>query len=351
MDSKRELMEEFIEKYLLIKYKKNLGLNFRKTNKDWFVVNGFENFWNDIINRTEFLSDDSLPERIHCIMNGIDELLRCPICDEERSFSNYTEGYRLTCGKKECYIKAKATISDVNGETPNQRTIRITKESYYSDKNFAIRRARKGLETRKKNGSFLSAPIKAAKTKEKKILENGLNISQNASKQAAETMESQLCDNGKTILQNRVEKMCNTKELVGEDGLDGYERAFKNGAGRNSSLEYYNSDLYYQGSYEKRFLDKMTDLGLIDKVKRGPRVSYKNLDGKVRQYRSDFIIENVVYEIKSCWTYDHKGTDKKRRINNKLKLRSLKREGYDVIMICDDREISFSELIKHKMLP
>jgi len=31
-----------------------------------------------------------------------------------------------------------------------------------------------------------------------------------------------------------------TKNIVGEDGLDGNERAFLNGAGRNSSIKYYN---------------------------------------------------------------------------------------------------------------
>lgn len=129
------------------------------------------------------------------------------------------------------------------------------------------------------------------------------------------------------------------------------ERAFKNGAGKNSSLKYYNSNLYYQGSFEKRFLDRLAEQGMISKVKRGPRVTYRNIDGNFRQYRSDFIIDNVVYEIKSSWTYDNCGTNKRRRIINMLKLRSLKREGYDVVMVYDSIHITFSELIKQKMLP
>lgn len=344
-------MKEFIEKNLLIKYKKNSGLNFRRTNPEWFEVNSFEKIWYEIINRTEFLNNGSLPERIYCIMNGIDKLLHCPICNENRSFSNYTEGYRLTCGKKSCYTKAKAILKDDNGETPNERTGRIYKEKYLSDKDFVRVRSNKMRETRINNDSFSSGAIKSAKTKENTILDNGLNISENASKKAFETMKTQLDSDGKSILQRRIEKMCETKEMVGDDGLDGYERAFKNGAGKNSSLRYYNSNLYYQGSFEKRFLDGMSESGWIDKVRRGPRVTYKDIDGKTKQYRSDFILGNKVYEIKSSWTYDNCGADKKRRITNKLKLRSLKREGYDVIMICDDKALSFSELIKHKMLP
>lgn len=326
-----------------------MGINGSRAKKKWFNKFKFTPYWDLIIEETVFLGGVSFAERVYCIAHDITEVQYCSICNERSSFPSYAVGYRTTCGKKNCHRKAKSTIKDSNDETPDQRGARIRKEKY-SSKEHTMKRSVTLKKAWVSNNAYTLGHVKSTETKKKTILDNGLTIAQDASRRAAETMRKQVCANGKTILQNRLEKGQRTKEIVGEDGLDGYERAFKNCAGKNASVLYYATGLYYQGSYEKEFLDDLAKQGLITTVKRGPRVYYKNANGKTSQYRSDFIIGNLVYEVKSCWTYDHCGKNKKRRVNNKLKLRALKRNGFEVIMVYNKREITFSELIKRKVI-
>jgi hypothetical protein len=126
--------------------------------------------------------------------------------------------------------------------------------------------------------------------------------------------------------------MCKSKSKIGKDGLDSYEREFINGAGRNSSILYYNNDLYYQGSYEKDFLDKVNEQNKISKIKRGARFSY-SINGKKRQYRSDFLYENIIFEIKSSWTYGKTNVEKREK--NHIKFKSVLENGYRLIIILD----------------
>lgn len=67
----------------------------------------------------------------------------------------------------------------------------------------------------------------------------------------------------------------------------------------------YNNDLYYQSSYEKNFLDYISDIKLIEELKRGPSVKY-NLNGIDKIYYPDFYFEkyNLLIEIKSSYYYE-----------------------------------------------
>lgn len=70
-------------------------------------------------------------------------------------------------------------------------------------------------------------------------------------------------------------------------------------------IEYYNDNLYYQGSYEKHFLDYMSSAGLIDFIQRGFAVKY-DFEGKQKLHYPDFFIEkyNLIVEIKSSYYYN-----------------------------------------------
>jgi hypothetical protein len=67
----------------------------------------------------------------------------------------------------------------------------------------------------------------------------------------------------------------------------------------------YDDNLYYQGSYEKHFLDYISDLKLINEIKRGPSVKY-TLNNVDKIYYPDFYFEkyNLIVEIKSLYYYD-----------------------------------------------
>ncbi len=71
--------------------------------------------------------------------------------------------------------------------------------------------------------------------------------------------------------------------------------------------------------------------------------SKRNTDtsGKTRNYLSDFIIENTVYEIKSNWTWNRRGKDKILEQNNINKLLAAKEAGFEVKLIKEFKEIKF----------
>lgn len=94
--------------------------------------------------------------------------------------------------------------------------------------------------------------------------------------------------------------------------------------------KYKNTDLYYQGTYEKDFLDLCDKLNIIDKVKRGCSVKY-DMNEKHLIYFPDFYIEeqNLLIEIKSLYWYN------KHKDRNILKESKCKELGFEYILIMD----------------
>lgn len=93
--------------------------------------------------------------------------------------------------------------------------------------------------------------------------------------------------------------------------LSGKTRAF-------NSQKYMDTNLYYQSSYEKHFLDLCKEIRIIEKVKNGNVYEYL-ADDKHHGHRllTDFSLENVEIEIKSNWILQKQGgketIDAKRR--------------------------------------
>jgi hypothetical protein len=55
-------------------------------------------------------------------------------------------------------------------------------------------------------------------------------------------------------------------------------------------IKYYNETLYYQGTYEKDFLDHVSKIGIIEFVTRGPYIKYK-FDNKIKAHYPDYYIQ------------------------------------------------------------
>lgn len=67
----------------------------------------------------------------------------------------------------------------------------------------------------------------------------------------------------------------------------------------------YYKDIKYQSSNELKFLKYVDELGYLDFIDRGPRISYL-YEGKYHSYFIDYMIKNtdVVFEIKSNYTWN-----------------------------------------------
>jgi hypothetical protein len=104
--------------------------------------------------------------------------------------------------------------------------------------------------------------------------------------------------------------------------------------------KYDNSDIYYQGTYEKDFLDKYYNQ---IKINRGKAIKYI-YDGTEHIYYPDFYNEelNLIIEIKSThWFNEH--LDK-----NLEKEKACKKLGYNFVFIIDKDYTKFQEIIKIK---
>lgn len=97
-------------------------------------------------------------------------------------------------------------------------------------------------------------------------------------------------------------------------------------------------ELYYQGTYEKDFLDKYYNIGIT----RGPSIKYQYGNNE-HVYYSDFYYEklNLIIEIKSSkWYEEHKE-------KNIKKQKSCIEQGYNFIFIIDKNYEVFDKIIKH----
>jgi hypothetical protein len=92
----------------------------------------------------------------------------------------------------------------------------------------------------------------------------------------------------------------------------------------------YNENLWYQGTYEKDFLDHMNHLGLLNGLTRGPSLEYE-YEGKKKIYFPDFYYEelNLLIEIKSSYYF------KKYEEKNLSKMHKCKSMGYSFLFIID----------------
>jgi hypothetical protein len=187
-----------------------------------------------------------------------------------------------------------------------------------------------------------------------KIVQPGLRNCDISNKKMKETKLT-VADDGLTNAQRSARKMANTRLAdIDNNGLNQYQRwtidRIKNGvfesAWKKALLikQYKNTNLYYQGSYEKRFLDSLVlQKGIewvFENVKRGPVIKYKFQEME-RNYMSDFIIDNTIYEVKSNWTWNKRGKDLLLEGKNITKLKAARDAGYKVKLIREGKEIDF----------
>lgn len=206
-----------------------------------------------------------------------------------------------------------------------------------------------------KNGSYTRAG-KNISIRKNELTESGLKRHEISNNKMRETKIS-VGDDGLTNAQRSARKAALTRlNDIDASGLNQYERwtleRIQNGT-FNSAFEKakqvkhdIETGIRYQGSYELKFINKLKTKFGIEWVKknlsRGPSIQYIDYYGKQRWYLSDFIIDNTVYEIKSNWTWNRRGTDKILEQNNINKLTATKAAGYMVKLIREHKEIDYA---------
>ena len=87
--------------------------------------------------------------------------------------------------------------------------------------------------------------------------------------------------------------------------------------------KYKDTELYYNGSYEKYFLELIEKKGFLNEVQQGQSFEYEH-NGVRHVYHTDFEFKGKQIEIKSGWTYNKNGADKQLQELNESKWKVVK---------------------------
>lgn len=139
---------------------------------------------------------------------------------------------------------------------------------------------------------------------------------------------------GLTKAQMAGQKCLKTKLKIDENGLNSFERGYI----KSLKMHYYkDTDILYQGSGEKRFLEELEEehgiLWVCENVKRGPNIPYQHpIDQCEKMFMVDFQIENKLCEVKSTYTWDGEGKRLDWKQINEAKLQGARDQGWEIYL-------------------
>lgn len=102
--------------------------------------------------------------------------------------------------------------------------------------------------------------------------------------------------------------------------------------------KYKETDLYYQGSYEKYFLELLEEKGFLLEVLNGQSFEYV-LEEEKYIYHTDFLFRGQNIEIKSMWTYNNNGKNIKLQELNEVKWQSVRDKNEEIVVLIGKEEI------------
>lgn len=119
------------------------------------------------------------------------------------------------------------------------------------------------------------------------------------------------------------------------------ERIFEKSLLSGKKIKNYNNKLYYQGTYEKDFLDLCNDLNILNIIEKPRNTIEYYFNNKKCYYHPDFYIEklNLLIEIKSDYWWN------KLKLLNETKEKYTRLKGYDFLVIINKDYHDFIKLI------
>lgn len=265
-----------------------------------------------------------LKENVYIILNNLSSRPVCKLCSKPVKFIDRQEGFRTYCSTKclnsdpENIEKNKKTKKERNTEPGRLETYKKTMmERYGVEFSYHSEEILKKIKETNQIRYNVDHPLQSIKIREKSVK----TLKENKG------VENPMWD------PNSVEKMLESRSSTPTGLLTIPFKKYEN--------------ILYQGKNELKFLESLTE-SQLNVIERGPVLKYK-FDNKIKRYLPDFVIDNVLYEIKSYWTWDNYN-NKRLRVVNKLKLRSANKAGYEVKLIVDGDEYHYAEIMKRKKL-
>jgi len=294
---------------------RRMGKLSKKDSRTWVEKHHIDRF--DVI--IKWGNGRSFKECVYMILQNIINIPSCKICDNDVAFIDNKNGYRLYCSTvcmnndPERIIEIEKTKRSNGSYDQKRKRLEETNIKKYGKPFFVNRK--KGKDTLRKNFG-VDHPAQSSIVKKK----------------MKDTMVKKWGVENPMYISTFVDKMIQSRgnKITGSI--------------RCRIKRFGDKEIPYQGTYEKIFLESLSNKN-IERIKRGNKAVYF-IDGKQKTYYPDFVIENTVYEIKSKWTWDNKGKNKRLRVINKLKLRSAKRQGHNVILVLDHKQLTYNEAIR-----
>lgn len=124
-----------------------------------------------------------------------------------------------------------------------------------------------------------------------------------------------------------------------EHHLKDYDMFQKHQIAQFKTKKYKETNITYQGSYEKYFLELLEEKSLLNEVENGKSYIY-TFESKQHIYHTDFYFRGQNIEIKSGWTYDNNGKNLQLREINEIKWQSVKNAGDILVTLINKSEIN-----------
>jgi len=243
--------------------------------------------------------------------------------------------------------KSKNTKKEVYGDenyNNKEKQVKTVKERYGEDYYVKLAKRRKvttmekfGVEHHLKLPEFLDK--QKATNIERYGVENVSELDSTKEKVKETTMKNFGVENAsqnKEIKEKK--KQTSVKNFGVSHHLKDYDMFQKHLKAQYKILEYKESGINYQGSYELHFLEKMEEKGKLNEVQNGKSYGY-TYEEKEHVYHTDFFYNGNNIEIKSGWTYNKNGKDKKLEEVNKVKWKSVIDSGDKIVVLLSKQQI------------
>jgi hypothetical protein len=273
-----------------------------------------------------------LPENVDFRINASKEAVK-----EKFGVDNVFQLESIKEKSKETKLEKYGDENYNNSNKMYQTNIEIRGENYINELNLKLK---KKFQDKYGVDHHLQLPEFLNKQKQTNINRHGVeNISQ--LKETKEKVRQTTFDKfgvenasqNKEIKQKK--KETSFKNFGVDHHLKDYNMFQKHLKAQYKILEYKDTGIHYQGSYEKYFLELIEEKGLLSEVYNGQSFDYE-WDGQIHVYHTDFTFRGKQIEIKSKWTYDNNGKNNELKLLNEAKWQSV--EG--IIVLIDKTEIS-----------
>lgn len=227
--------------------------------------------------------------------------------------------------------KSKITKKEIYGDENynNSQKMILTKELKYGEG--YLKKSMENIKNKMQKNYGVNHPLQVEKflikktntTLEKYGVENISQLQETKDKVKETTKKNYGVENASQNKEIKEKKKQTSIENFGvSHHLKDYSLFQKHLKAQYKIKKYKNTELFYQGSYELYFLEKMNEKGKINEVENGKSYDYV-FDDEEHVYHTDFFYNGENIEIKSGWTYNKNGKDKKLEEINKTKWKSV----------------------------